>query len=214
MALLGSVLRDPGEADKTFAMVEESEFAINAHQRIYRGMRDLHDAGKPIDLTALLEPLATYLEKTKQLDDVGSYPYLVKLYESVATGANADYYAGVVRETAARRALANFCSVMARKAAEPGSDLQELLGETEQTLYRLSNRQRTSGVYHLAERLADSMERYDGRSEGARNGKRVSGLTTGYEDLDHKFRMEPGALILFAARPSMGKTSLGTNVCI
>src|SRR5437016_4125150 len=99
--VLGGVLRDPDELPTVQQIIRADNFYFDAHQKIYQAVCDLADEHQPLDLVMLHERL----KKNKQLDDVGGVMYLTELWESVPTGANAEYHAKIVRDTAMVRNL-------------------------------------------------------------------------------------------------------------
>src|SRR5690349_9534835 len=99
--LLGSMLRDNAVIGDVIQLVRQDNFFFDAHQKIYQGITSLYDKANPSDLVTLAE----WLREQKYIEDIGGYPYLGELWESAPTGANAEYYAKIVREKAIVRNL-------------------------------------------------------------------------------------------------------------
>lgn len=205
-AVLGGILIDGERYHDAREHVTEADFFRLAHRVIWRGLTRLVDQQKPIDTAMLIQELTP-----KELEDAEGVPYISRLIDGVPAAMNVAYYAREVQEKASLRALA----AAARKtliAIESGeSEPEEILDEAEQSIFAIRDRHTRIDVATPESRRAKAYAQIESVLErGA-----VRGVTTGLTQLDSELRgLHPGNLIIVAARPSMGKTSLGQKFCI
>jgi replicative DNA helicase len=205
-AVLGALLLAP----ESFAIVAEilnpEDFYGENHRELYRVLQNLVEEGQPIDLVTVTEEL----QKKGLLEKVGGASYLASLVGSVPTAANVEYYAQIVAEKSLLRSLITTCTQLAAQGYEEGVEGRDLLDEAERMLLRLSTRRQSRGYRVLKELLVETLEKIE---HLYLNKGEVTGIPTGFHDLDRLTSgLQPSDLILIAARPSMGKTSLGLNI--
>ncbi|MDJ0974164.1 MAG: replicative DNA helicase [Planctomycetota bacterium] len=205
MAVLGSVLLDGDVIGTLIPIIEPSDFYRSAHGRLYEIMRDLYDRGEPIDALLVFREL----ERQGAFDEVGGADYLATLDEAVASPANAEHYARIVREKAIARSLISATTEIQQAAyAEEGRG-DELLELAEASIFDLGNRRDVQGAKNVKSLLNETFEELE-RGEGP-----MAGIETGFYQFDEMTTgLRPGELIIIAARPSMGKTSLALNVAM
>jgi replicative DNA helicase len=206
--LLGSMLRDNGIIGDVFQIVQHSDvFAFFAHQIIFDAIKEIYQQGKPIDLIIL----ADYLNSKGQLEEVGRPSYLVELWNTAPTAANAEYYARIVREKSISRGLIHASTEILRDAYDQVMPADELLGAAERKILEIAEKGVTGTTSTLQAALTEAYHRMDARKKGGYS--EVSGLPTGFVDLDHLTAgFQNSELVIIAARPSVGKTAFSLNV--
>ncbi|MEM1424898.1 MAG: replicative DNA helicase, partial [Planctomycetota bacterium] len=208
-ALLGAMLIDPSVTDEVIQHVPSGDsFYLAAHATIFDALYELHEHRRAGDLVLLKEKL----EGKDQLDEVGGVSYLARIVEETPSAAAAVHYARVVRDKARLRGLITAAEQTlydAYHAGELGEDgVQHVLDESEQRIFKITEQAGESdeaSVADIARELMEALERNRGRT--------VTGVATGFMDLDELTTgLQPGELIIVAARPSMGKTALALNL--
>jgi replicative DNA helicase len=205
--VLGSMLRDNGVIGDVLQILRGENFYFDAHQKIFQGVIDLYDRGHPVDLVMLAE----VLKDKKQIEDVGGYPYLAELWDAAPTAANAEYYARIVRDKAIVRNLIHASTEVLRDAYDQAMPADELLEGAERKILDIAQMGITGQTYTLSQALAEAYDRIDTRSQ--RDQMSISGLSTGFIDLDDKTAgLQNSELIIIAARPSVGKTAFALGL--
>jgi replicative DNA helicase len=207
-SVLGSMLRDNQVVSDVVNIVQPEHFYTDAHQKIYNAIVELYlHRGQPADLVTL----ANYLEQEKQIADVGGYPYLADLWDAAPTAANAEFYAKIVRDKGMVRSLIHASNEILRDAYDQVQPAEELLGSAEHKIFDIANKGVTGQTFTLTQVLEDAYDRIDTRLQ--RGHQTVSGLASGYVDLDEKTAgLHNSELSILAARPSVGKTAFALNV--
>lgn len=209
MALLGSMVLGPEVIADVLHIVSRAEqFFTPAHGAIFRVLVDTYNKHRSGDLVQLVDGL----RDAGVLDDVGGEAYLVQLAESVPTASNAPYYARIVADKARLRSLIDTAGTIIYDAYHAGDlrgeGLTELVDRAETAIFEIAEQDQSSEPSILGDLLQIELERIE-----AAEGGGISGLPSGYDDLDAKLRgLQPGELIIVAARPSMGKTALALNL--
>src|SRR3954451_13023918 len=129
-SVLGSMLRDNAVIGDLVQVLRAENFYFDAHQKIYQAIITLYDKGKPVDLVLL----ADLLRELKQLEDIGSYPYLAELWDAAPTAANAVYYSHIVRDRALIRHLIHAGTEILRDAYDQAQPGDELVAEAERRI--------------------------------------------------------------------------------
>jgi replicative DNA helicase len=203
-AVLGSLLLLPQRCDEVALILRPEDFYVDAHQRIYARMLAIHDEGRRLDPTLLVDRLAD----SGELEIVGGVPYLAELTTAVPTAANAEYYAQIVRDKATIRSLIVAGTEILRDAYQAAGDPRELLARAEQKVFAIHDRRAAGEVAPMEQVLHETLSRIDARAGGENVG-----VATGFEGLDHLTGgLHEGELIILAARPSMGKTAFALNI--
>ena len=205
--LLGSILLENHVLDDVADLLHAEHFYRDSHQRIYRSIMRLHESGTHgFDAVTLAEALA----RQNELKEAGGVDYLIELYESVPHAAHAKYYAEIVRDKAIQRRLIGACTDILRQARDDTLETEDLLNQAEQQIFSILEQQEAGSKIELKEILFDTFARIQERLE---LGGAISGLTTGFRDLDQQTNgLQPSELVILAARPSMGKTAFVLNV--
>jgi replicative DNA helicase len=205
--VLGSMLRDNGVIGDVLQILQTDALYADAHQKVFEGTKALYDRGHPVDLVTLAE----YLKERKQIEDIGGYGYLGELWDAAPTAANAEYYARIVRDKAIVRNLIHAGTEILREAYDQASSADELLGNAERKILDIAEKGITSQTFTLDQALIEAYDRIDTRQQ--RDQTAISGLPTGFVDLDEKTAgLQNSELIILAARPSCGKTALALGI--
>ncbi|HEV3259105.1 MAG TPA: replicative DNA helicase [Gemmataceae bacterium] len=205
--VLGSMLRDNGVIGDVLQILRKDNFYADAHQKIYQAVVTLYDRGHPVDLVMLAE----LLKEQKQIEDIGGYACLAELWDAAPTAANAEYYARIVRDKAVIRHLIHSSTEILRDAYDQAMPADELLEGAERKILDIAEQGITSQTFTLAQALTEAYDRIDTRQQ--RDQTAISGLPTGFVDLDEKTAgLQNSELIIIAARPSAGKTALAINI--
>jgi len=209
MCALGSMLLDSDAIGLVVQKLKPAYFYKSANRVIYETMIELYDASTAVDLVILRDALAG----KGVLDTVGGAAYLAEIAQAVPSAAHADKYADIIREKFARRSLIHIATGMIRDAHDSPDGSPELLDRIERDIFEIADSGLPGKSYGLREILKDvfkEIERYQDMHDRER---RITGLATGFYDLDDiTSGLQDGELIIVAARPSVGKTTLALNI--
>lgn len=206
MSLLGAVLIDEETLADVSEKVDTKDFYDKRHAVIYDAIMRLYEHHKPVDLLTLTDEL----KKKKELDTVGGMAYLTELTNYVPTAAHAEAYAEIVASKATRRRLIKASGDISELGYDEETDIQELLEKAEAELFSVSDQSLKQDLVSLESILTESFDRME---ELHRNKGQLRGVRTGWRDLDNMTAgLQKSDLIILAARPAMGKTTLVTNL--
>ena len=210
-SVLGGLLLDNSAFDRVGDVFSESDFYRDDHRRIYRHISRLIQMGKPADVVTVDESIKGSEDK----DKTGGLAYLGALAQSTPSAHNIRRYAEIVRERAVMRKLVEVGTDIADTALNPmGKDVGQILDEAESKVLQIAEAgsRGRQGFIEIQPLLTQVMERID-MLYHRENQSNVTGVPTGYHDLDEKTSgMQEGDLIIVAGRPSMGKTALALNI--
>jgi replicative DNA helicase len=205
-SVLGAILLDPASLAFVFPILKEDDFVPDTHRRIYRSMTELAQRSAEIDVLTLREELS----RAGAVDKAGGATYLSSLLDAVPDVANVEHYARIVKEKSTLRRLIRAGQRMVREGLAQDKDAQKLLGDVTGEIFDIAEDAVSGGFERIGEITRHNLDVIDEAKE--RSGA-VSGLATGFLELD---RMTSGLqttdLIILAARPAVGKTSLALNV--
>jgi len=205
-SVLGAILLEPSSLASVFPILKEDDFFPDTHRRIYRSMSDLAQRSAEIDVLTLREELG----RTGAVEKAGGAAYLSSLLDGVPDVANVEYYARIVKEKSTMRRLIRAGQRMVREVLAQEKDSQKLLGYVTGEIFDIAEDAVSGGFERIGEITRHNLDIIDEAKE--RSGA-VSGLATGFIELD---RLTSGFqstdLIILAARPAVGKTSLALNV--
>ena len=202
LAVLGGMLTRPELMNSIADELSPEDFYLPAHQLIYRAFVDLYAKSAPIDLVTVAE----ILNSRGELEQAGGAIYLSQLAQAVVTGANAEYYAEIVKGKSLQRSLIGACAAIIGNCFDSSRDTDELLDESEQAVFAIGRRN-SKRDFSPSSELMDKV--FENLSRLAAEQNLVTGVTTGYERLDQLTAgLQRSDLIIVAARPSMGKTAL------
>jgi replicative DNA helicase len=206
-AVLGALMVDRELMSAVGEIVQRSDFYAPHNATIFHSLQNLYERGEPIDKVSVAEEL----RRRNLLEEVGGVEFLSRLLESVPTTASAEYYARVVAEKAVLRSLIGAGSRIAQIGFEPSDDVDETLDRCEQMIFEIGRRQ-GGGFVLVKDLLKPAFELID---KLYHQKGQVTGVPSGFHRLDQfTAGFQPGELVIIAARPSMGKTSLGLNVAM
>jgi len=208
MALLGSILVDREMMTTVSEIVQPTDFYASLHESIYSALYSLYERGEPLDKITLAEEL----KQRGMLDRVGGLAYLGSLMDTVPTAASAEYYAKIVREKSSLRGLIHAGTQITKLGYENEEDVEAALDSSEQIIYDVGNRSDRGKFSLVSGLLLDTFYKLEQRH--AQRGDRT-GVTSGFRDIDeYTAGFQPGNLIILAARPAMGKTSMALNMAV
>ena len=203
--VLGSVLLDPNLCDDVALILRPDDFYADANRKLYGHILAMHDEGSRIDATLLLERLRS----AGDFEAIGGAAYLAEVVHSVPYAANAVYYAGIVRDKATLRALIHASTEILRDAYEPTLDPREMVSRAEEQIFAVHDQRSTDQIINAHDLMVEAFDRIDARLAGTAG----VGVPTGFTDLDNLTGgLHDSELVVLAARPSMGKTALATNI--
>lgn len=205
-SLLGAVLIDEETLADVSEHITEKDFYEKRHAIIYGAMMRLYEKHKPVDLLTLTDEL----KRKKELDIIGGSTYLTELTNYVPTAAHAEAYAEIIAQKAVRRRLIKASGDISEMSYDEDTSTDELIGKAEAELFSVSDQSLKQDLVSIESILDESFERIE---ELHRNKGDIRGIKTGYRDLDNMTAgLQRSDLIVLAARPAMGKTTLVTNL--
>jgi replicative DNA helicase len=205
-SILGSILLDKHAMITVSEIIKPEDFYKEAHKIIYDAMMSLSNKGEPIDLITLTEAL----KKDDSLDIVGGISYLTSLSTIVPTTSNVKYYADIVKEKSVFRKLIKASNDILNLGYNNATKIEDILEQAEKKIFDISQEKTSDDFKGINEVL---MSAYDSLEDLYNNKGGVTGITTGFTDLDKKINgLQRTDLILIAARPAMGKTAFSLNL--
>lgn len=201
-ALLGSLLIDPDALFEVNSFLRPEAFYRTHNRWIYEAILSLSDRREPVDLITLTEEL----RRREQLADIGGEAYVIGLLNTVPTAINAASYGRLVEATSIRRKLVSAASAIANLAYDEREDINVVIDRSEQTLFAISEERTTRDLIPIRQIAGNYLDRIQELRE---RGDDFVGIPTGFTDLDRLLGgLNKSDLIIIAARPGMGKTSL------
>ena len=208
-SVLGGLLLDNSAWDRVGDLLIDSDFYRHEHQLVYASIGALVNASKPADVITVFE----HLQNQGQAEAVGGLAYLNSLAQYVPSASNIRRYAEIVRERSILRKLVTASDDIATAAFNPkGRAVDKILDEAEQKIFNIGEegsrmKQGFQSMDTLVVQLLDRVQ------EMADNPNDITGVPTGFHDLDRMTSgLQPGDLVVLAARPSMGKTAFAINI--
>ncbi|MDX1416431.1 MAG: replicative DNA helicase [Candidatus Promineifilaceae bacterium] len=207
-AILGSLLIDPDAIFEVASFLKPEAFYRVRNRWIYDAILTLNEKREPVDFITLTEEL----RRREQLEEAGGEAYIVGLLGVVPTATNASSYAHVVEAAATRRKLISAAGTIANLAYNEAEDISMVIDRSEQTLFGVSEERTTRDLVPVKQIAGTYLERVQ---ELHSRGDDVIGVPTGFKDLDHLLGgLNRSDLIIIAARPGMGKTSLQNAIAL
>jgi len=205
--VLGSILLMNEAIDEIGESLKADHFYSDAHRKMYAAIQSLYENGvRGIDAITLAEELV----RRSDFDAVGGAAYLAEVLESVPHAAHVRYYANIVRSKWMQRSLIYACTEILSECYEASEDVEELLRNAERRIFSILEEQGQTSSLAISDILMEAFNRIDERLQTEGD---VTGITSGFSDLDHQTTgFQPTELIILAARPSMGKTALVCNI--
>jgi replicative DNA helicase len=205
-SVLGAILLDNHALNAAVELLRPEDFFLEQHRRLFHRMVTLAEQHQAIDPVTLAEEL----ERHGELQAVGGAAYLAQLMEGVPRTTHVEHYARIVKEKALLRNLIHVTEAIQQQALEADRQADEILDRAESLIFQLAEDRVRTGLVGVRELVRDSYERLE---RMVSEGRRLTGLSTGYRQLDQLTSgLQPSELIILAARPSMGKTALALNI--
>ncbi|MDD6884454.1 MAG: replicative DNA helicase [Eubacteriales bacterium] len=205
-SVLGAMLRSKEAALLAIESLAEEDFYDPANREVYSAMCYLAAESKPIDLVTLDEELS----RRGKLQAIGGAQYLVELSRAVPSASNVKAYISIVDQKSTLRKLIRAADQILEDSFSAEKETQEILEAAEKAIYDIAMRKGGAELIPIQQVLISTYERIE---QLVKNHGKIEGVPTGYTELDDTLTgLHPGELILIAARPSMGKTSIGMNI--
>ncbi len=205
-ALLGALMIRPEGMIESSDVLSPDAFYAEKHRIIYRAMLALYSKNEPVDI----ESVRAKLSDQNQLDAVGGITYLAELASEVPAASNARHYAGQVQKKYMLRSLIDAGEHVAELGYDEASEIDETLDKAEKRIYEVTSSPTLSKFTSLGESLKGAWERLEHLHE---HKDEMRGIRTGFKDLDNMLAgLQKSDLIILAARPSVGKTSLALDI--
>jgi len=204
-SVIGAILLEGDKAlDRIEGVITEADFYRHEHRLIFAVVRKLSNASNSIDVITTAEAL----EGSGSLQQVGGLPYLGEIAQNTPSAANIKRYAEIVKERSLQRQLLALAGQISASCTAPGANVEEIVSQADAAMVQLLDTG-TDEPMLLYDAMADTIADIDERA----TGKRRSGLQTGMADFDALTGgLEPGQLVIVAARPSVGKTAFALNI--
>jgi replicative DNA helicase len=205
-SILGAILLDNHALNAAIEKIRSEDFFLSQHRQIFERMIQLGEKQQAIDVVTLMEDLS----RRGELEAAGGIAYLSQLADGLPRVTNVEHYARIVKEKAVLRSLIFSASAIQEQALAAGDDADVILDRAESVIFQLAEDRVKVGLVGVKELVRDNYERLE---KIFSEGRRITGLTTGYPGLDNETAgLQPSELIILAARPSMGKTALALNI--
>ncbi len=205
-SLLGCLMIDKDAIFKIADTLHPEDFYKDSHGIIYSAMRDLYAHHEPIDILTL----TSKLEEKNKLEAVGGRGYIAELGNTVATSAHVAHYSDIIQRKATLRRLLSVASEITELGFQEDEEIDKLLDQAEQKLFGVSQKYLKNVFQPIDNLLTEAFDRID---ELHKQSGKLRGLPTGFPDLDNLLAgLQKSDLVILAARPSVGKTSLALDI--
>lgn len=206
MATLGAMLIDEKVIVEILELIDDVFFYKEEHQIIFKTIVSLFDARKKVDILTVSEALS----KKKVLEKIGGSVYLTTLADFVPNSANAVHYARIIKEKGILRSLLESANEIATLVYREQEEVSTILDKAEKLIFEISDRRVEGSYVHIKDIIKDGIELIESLYH---KKSRVTGISTGFRDLDLKTAgLQKGDLIIAAGRPSMGKSAFVTSI--
>lgn len=203
---LGAMLLSKEAITTAVESLVPEDFYEPHHKKIYDAIVNIYNRNEPVDIITLSEELKRY----DTLDEVGGIKYLADLSSSVSAISNAKYYCNIIKEKSILRELINSSTKVVDAAFSKDAKVNSIIELAEKSIFEITQDSAKTGLTDIKEIVLESFNEMEKRGQ---NPNAITGITTGFIDLDRKISgLQRSDLILLAARPSMGKTALMVNI--
>ena len=207
-SVIGAVLLSEEAVNEVMDRLHPPDFYVPAHQAIFEAMRELFDTSQAIDAVTVSEAL----RRRGELDKVGGVAYLTRLVDIVPSTSNILYYSGIVEEHAKRRELIRAGASVTDFAFDIDEEIARVMDRAEQAVLSVAERRSAQTLLEVGPLFSDVLEHIELLEQ---RGSELTGLATGYVDLDKKLAgLQAANLVVIAARPAMGKSSLALDIAV
>ncbi|MBS2539764.1 replicative DNA helicase [Catenulispora sp. NF23] len=206
-SVLGGMLLSKDAIAEVIEVIKAIDFYKPAHELVFASILELYGRGEPADPVTV----AALLTKKGDINRVGGAPYLHTLINSVPTAANAGYYAEIVKERAVLRRLVEAGTRIVQMGySTDGSDVEQIVDAAQQEMYNVTEARTSEDFIPLADAMEGALDEIESISN--RSGQ-MTGVPTGFHDLDALTNgLHPGQMVIIAARPAIGKSTLGLDL--
>src|SRR5882757_524850 len=205
-SVLGAVILDNNALNAAIENLKPEDFFLDQHRRVFTQMIALGEAQQAIDLITLTEEL----HRRGDLEAAGGAPYLASLADGMPRVSNIEHYARIVKEKAILRNLIHATHNIQQRAFEGEDGADAILDNAESSIFQLAEDRIRAGLIPVKDIVRDNFERLE---KIFREGKSITGIPTGYVELDKLTSgLQASELLILAARPSQGKTALALNL--
>jgi replicative DNA helicase len=205
-SVLGAILLDNNALNTAIENLRAEDFFLDQHRRVFTNMIALGESQQAIDLVTLTEEL----HRKGELEASGGAPYLASLADGMPKVSNVEHYARIVKEKAILRNLIHTTHNIQQRAFEGEDGADAILDGAESSIFALAEDRVRAGLLPIKDIVRDNFERLE---KIFREGKSITGIATGYTELDKLTSgLQPSELLILAARPSQGKTALALNL--
>lgn len=205
-SVLGAILLSVDALNEVMDKLDPDDFYVPAHEAIFEAVRTLYNTNQAIDAITVSEEL----RRSGSLERVGGLGFVTRLLDIVPSAANVEYYAGIVLEHSQRRQLIRAGSAVTDLALRLDDEIAAVLDRAEQTILGVAERKVGAGIHPIGPLFFSTLEQLEALEA---RGSDVTGLSTGFRDLDRKLTgLHPANLVIIAARPAMGKSALTANI--
>ncbi|HYA89302.1 MAG TPA: replicative DNA helicase [archaeon] len=205
-SILGAIILDNHALNTAVEKLRSEDFFLEQHRRIFERMIQLGEKQQGIDTVTLMDDLG----RRGELEAAGGVAYLSQLADGLPRVTNVEHYARIVKEKAVLRNLIFSTSAIQEQALAAGDDADVILDRAESAIFQLAEARVKAGLMGVKDLVRENYERLERIFS---EGRRITGLATGYPGLDNETAgLQPSELVIVAARPSMGKTALALNI--
>ncbi len=205
-SVLGAILLSSEAAAEVMDKLVPDDFYVPANQSMFGAIRRLFDGNRAIDAITV----ADELRRTGELDRIGGLGTITGLLDVVPSAANIEYYAGIVEENSQRRSLIKAGAAITDLAMRLDDEIDAVIDRAEHTVLQVAERRVGDGMQAIGPLFFSTLEELEALEA---RGSEVTGLSSGFRDLDRKLTgLHPANLLIIAARPAMGKSALTTNI--
>lgn len=207
-SVLGAIIVSRDRIPDVVGIVNANDFYIERHKELYQTVISLFDSGEPIDYVTIKRQL----ELRGTIDKIGGLDFVFRLIDMVpSTDSNSvRHYASIVREKSELRRMISLAEDVSNRCYEGEDEVDDVIAVAEQGIINITQNRNTTGLSHISRYIDESVSTIEKLSDA---GDEVTGLTTGFVDLDRRTAgLHPAEFILIAARPGMGKSALALNI--
>ncbi len=205
-SVLGSILLSSDAANEVLDRLSPDDFYVPAHQAIFEAIARLYNENQPIDAVTVSD----VLRRAEELDKVGGVNAITRILDAVPTAANVSYYADVVEENGLRRRMLRASAEIGELALSIDEEIETVIDTAEQKMLAVAEKRVGEGLEALGGLFNGTLERLE---ELEQQDSELTGVSTGLKDLDKKLAgLQRANLVIVAARPAMGKSTLALNV--
>ncbi len=205
-SILGAILLDDKAVFTVYEILRSDDFYLEGHRRIFERMLALANESRPVDLITLKDEL----QRAADLENVGGPAYLASLTDGLPRAINIEHYAQIVKEKATLRRLIQISNEVMARSYQNEDTAEEILLEVEKKVFEIASRQFRTGFAPIDSIVSSVFKQIE---EVSNRKSKVTGLESGFSELDKMTAgLHPADLVIVAARPGLGKTSLCLNI--